>query len=329
MGKYVRLIFRIICVSAVLLLYMAARQSLGRLSACEKSALILMETSPLNAARLEEMRRGEAGQELPREFTAWSQENEVQVENKNLLCSHTVAAVAVCGRSDLVLPGTARLDEEDLDGCLIDENTARKLFGNTNVTGLSVEIGGKKKTIRGILYDAEDTVLYEESSADQKFTSLTVSLGNNTTYDTIRQDFMARHALAGKFVRMDTLGWILEILCALVPLIVGLRILKPCLRAAWVYRAESTGILIFAGTVACAALLLWLLAGQIRLPEEMIPTKWSDFSFWSSLMEKERESLLLLLLTEKQRPLQMFVRDFYLGSGACLAAGILALKIKI
>lgn len=329
MKKYVGKAFRAIGLSVVLLLYVLAQRQVEKLTACERTALILMESSPLNGDRVKEMRKTEEEAEMPREFAAWSQENEVPIENSNLVRTHTVAAVAVCGRSDLILEGTARLDEDDRDGCLIDENTAQKLFGNMNVAGLPVEIQGKKKIIRGILYDVEDTVLYEAGSAEQAFTNLTVTLGSNASYENLRQDFMARHALDGKFVRMDTLGWILDLLILLIPLILGCRLWKRCLQAVWGYRREKTGVLLLAAAAVCAGLFLWLIAGQIRLPADMIPTKWSDFGFWSDFLEKERQSLLLLLLTEKQKPLQSFVESFYLGAGESLAAVILALKIKV
>lgn len=328
MKKYGGKVFRAIGVFAVLLLYVLAQRQAKTLMACERTALILTESSPLSSDRVAEMRKLEEETEMPREFAAWSQENEAEIGNSDLARTHTVAAVAVCGRSDLVLEGTARLDEDDRDGCLIDENTAQKLFGNTNVAGLPVEIKGKKKIIRGILYDAEDTVLYEAGSEEQVFTNLTVALGN-TSYENLRQDFMARHALDGKFVRMDTLGWILGLLILLIPLILGCRLLKRCLQTAWEYRRDRAGILLFAAAAVCAAMLLWLLARQIRLPADLIPTKWSDFSFWSDLLEKERQSMLLLLLTEKQKPLQSFIESFYLGAGESLAAVIFALKIKL
>lgn len=329
MKKYVRGTLRASMLLVILLLYVLGQRQARALTACERTALILLEGSPLSGQDVAEIRSTEEEQKQPREFTAWNQENNIKIENSNLARTHTVAAVIACGRSDLILEGTARLDMDDHDGCLIDANTAQKLFGNTNIVGLSVEVGGKKKIIRGILYDAEDTVLYEAGGAKQEFTNLTVKLDGNMSYENLRQDFMARHALNGKFVRMNTLGWILGSLVLLIPLILGCRLFMRCLQAAWEYRQEREGIFLFAAAAACAACFLGLLARQIRIPADMIPTKWSDFGFWSDLLEKERQSLLLLLLTEKQKPLQSFVESFYLGAGESLPAVILALKVKI
>lgn len=327
MKKYVRGALRAVCLLAVLFLYVSAQQQAEKLAACNRTALILMERSPLTGSRVEEMQKAEEEQEQPREFTAWSQKNGVEIKNENLARSHTVAAVAVCGRSDLVLEGTARLDGDDREGCLIDENTAEKLFGNTNVTGLPVEIAGEEKIIRGILYDAEDTVLYE-ADKEEEFPYLTVTTDGSTSYEKLRQDFMARHALEGSFVRMDTLGRILGLLVLLIPLIVVCRAGGHCLRQAWEYRREWAGALLLAAAL-CMVCFCVLAVGQIQIPADMIPTKWSDSGFWSDFVEKERQSLLLLLLTEKQKPLQSFVEGFYLGAGESLTAVILALKIKI
>ena len=44
-----------------------------------------------------------------------------------------------------------------------------------------------------------------------------------------------------------------------------------------------------------AVLFLRLLAKNIWIPEDMIPTRWSDFSFWESWWQGEKENLLQII----------------------------------
>lgn len=280
MKKYMRMAGTALCVLLMVCFYYRAVSCLDRLKSCKKTALILMESSPLNLEQVRRIRRNEEEQDVPGSFTAWRQENEVTVQNRDLQRRHTVSVVAVCGRSDLLLQGTGWLDETDREGCLIDEKTARALFGSTNVEGLAIEVGKEEKIIRGILKGVSDAVLYEETENEKLFTNLTVYMENGTTYDNIRQDFMMRYALEGRFVRMDILERLAGFACL-----------------------------------------------KFSLPQELIPTKWSDFGFWSEALRREKESLLLLMLSEKQKPMEIYRKDFYQAVGCGLAAVVLAIEI--
>ncbi|MDO4345276.1 MAG: hypothetical protein Q4C50_10780 [Eubacteriales bacterium] len=310
---------RILCVLLIAFFYVQAWRFSGKMEKSKDTVLILMDANPVDAEQAKAMQEKEKEQETPREFVLWNQKNEVEIENENLKRTHTAAAVAVAGRSDLLMKGTARVDEEDKKGCLIDEHTAIKLFGNTNVTGLTVNVAGEEKVIRGLLFDAKDTVLYEAEGKEQKFTNLTVFTGDGAPYYEVRQDFMMRHELEGRFLRMDLLSWAARLLCLLIPLLAGGRILAAALGLAFRHRREQAGIWIALGGAACFGGLLWMLALKISLPSDMIPTKWSDFEFWGGLWENWRESFLLLLLTEKQRPIQAYVEAFSRTAGCCLA----------
>lgn len=277
MKKYVRMAGTALCALLIICFYCRALSCLYRLKPCSRSAFLLMESSPLNLGQVQQIRRNEEEQDIPKSFTAWRQENDVTAKNPDLQRRHRVSVVAICGRSDLLLQGTGRLDETDREGCLIDEKTAEALFGSTDVEGMTIEVGEEEKVIRGILKNVQDTVLYEETDKEKLFTNLTVYREKGEPYDSIRQDFMMRHALEGKFVRMDILERLAGFACL-----------------------------------------------KFSLPQELIPTKWSDFSFWSEALQREKESFLLLMLSEKQKPMELYLKDFYQAVANGLAAVILA-----
>lgn len=306
-----------------LALYFMALQYTKRLEICQQAAVLLMEGSPLTASQVLQMMEQEKEQEQPRLFAAWQQENEVTAENRDLNRSYTVSAVAVCGRSDIVMRGSTWIDEEDTDGCLIDETTARQLFGSTEVTGMTVEVAGREKIVRGILSGAADVVLYQADET-QSLGNLTVSMRTGEGYEGVRQDFMMRYALSGKFLRMDTLYRAAKILCLIIPLFAGGQLFIVGVKASWHSRKEREGIYYGILSVFCAGILLYFLIRNIEIPKDMIPTKWSDFDFWKNWWQNEKESLLLLMLTEKQKPQQIYLAGFY----PVLKCSILALPVQ-
>lgn len=305
-----KMVCRMLGIACFSVLYFFMLKNVQDLSACERSALLLLEHAPLRVQQVRKIREAEAAQEAAIDFAAWQQQNEKIVQNPELQRIHTVSAISVCGRSDIVLRASSWLDERDTIGCLIDERTALELFGSTNVQDMIVVIDGEEKTIRGILYDVEDTIVYEAAGTEE-LTNLTFVLGNGTTYGTLQQDFLQRHGISGKFVRMDMLKGAAGFVCLLVPVFVFCRFLIMIARIVWKHRKEKTGVLMAAAALGCFCLFACFLAGRIQLPADMIPTKWSDFSFWADWWERQRESLLLLLLTEKQRPIQPYIADFY------------------
>lgn len=326
MKKYLRWLGTAAGVIMMLFFYLLAVKMSALLETCEDTAVII-SSAPLDGQRLAKMERQEAEVDSPCDFAAWSQENQVTVMNPGLGRQHTVSAVMVRGRTDLLLRGDGWLDTDRAGSCLIDERTAMSLYGSCLVNGLTLEMNGEEWAVRGILYNVEDTVLCEMPGDSEKtYSMLTVGMTGSMSYESVRQDFMMRHGLAGQFIPMSTLRVLANILCLLIPVITGLRILWQCMRAAYVYRRENFGIIIGVGAVILASLFfLWILS-QIELPADLSPTKWSDFSYWKSWWEKQREALLLLLLTEKQRPIQPYLMYFYQVCVYCLVGVIAALK---
>lgn len=312
MRKYRKAVFfaGAICLLAVFYLY--AQRYEGKLESCENSAVIIIEGTPLTADQVKDMLKREQQEERPRDFAAWGQNDDVTVENTDLNRSVKAAAVAVCGRSDLVLRGSVWLDTEDKNGCLVDEKTLRQLFGSTDAAGMAIQVGGREKIVRGVLYDVEDTILYQADREDgQILTKMTVSMDTQDTYETIRQNFMMVYGVDGRFLKMDILYEAAGFLCLLIPLLAGLRILLETGRLLWKVRKEKECLWYRVGMFFCLGVLGWFLVSNLRLPSDMIPPKWSDFDFWKTWWENEKESFLLLLLTEKQKPHQNFLSDFY------------------
>ena len=71
---------------------------------------------------------------------------------------------------------SAVLPEDDGKGCLIGENTAWKLFGSTNVTGLQICVDDQTRTIRGVVQQPENGVYLQGTEQKKKvFRRLTLA----------------------------------------------------------------------------------------------------------------------------------------------------------
>lgn len=331
MRRYAAGLAAAVCMLLTVWCYLDAVNVAEYMKARNAAVTILNQTQPLTKARTEEMRETELKQENAFEFTAWCQQNGVWLETE-LGTAAEVSKISACGRTDLIFPESAWLDCEDPGGCLLDEKTAKTLFGSTNVVGMPIKCGKSEKIIRGILHNVEDTVVFMAEDDTEQLTHLTVRCDVRQSLRQVENEFMTRYGITGSIIKMQTMSGIAEGLILVLPLMTGIWMIRTALRAVHVkgarrgQRSEENrnrkekaiyfinenkvkiAVVCLCTIAACAC--FWLILTHLQIPADMIPTKWSDFSFWSSLWEKERESLLILLLSEKQKPMQIWLEEF-------------------
>lgn len=288
-------------------LYALLLISAGRLGECAEGALFLLD-APATKAQAEQMQKREAERDEPAAFALWEQKSGVTARNERLQRRHTAALILFQGLPELVLPGN-RLDAEDANGCLIDGNTALVLFGSMRVEGLSVTVDGRSKIVRGILQGAEDTILCRAEEGDALFHLCVRPKGGGAQEKSV-QEFALRHGLSGRAVRVDLLCGVAGLLCILLPISACLTLLLPGVRAAWRSRRTLSGRFWLAAYAAAFLVLACWAAGRARLPYCPAPTKWSDFAFWKNWWAQARADALLLLLIEKQKPMQIWAEEF-------------------
>lgn len=328
--KAVRIAGALVWLSLLCVCYFQMRCGAGALDECRQKTMILLEQAPLSVRQAQAMRELEEEGEAPVRFAAWRQKNERQAENPDLQRSCTVSVVEVCGGSDLVLAGSARLDEQDREGCLIGEKTAQTLFGNANAAGQKITVDGEEKIVRGLLYRAEDAVLVQagaqEGTAEEKFTAVFAELPEGSSPESFRQSFVLRHGIQGRTVGMDRLSFAADVLCILVPALAAFWLIGGCVRAA---KKEKEGRAFFlAGCAVLLALFFAWALGQIRVSPDMLPTRWSDFAFWKELLGRERETWLLLFLAEKQKPIQPYMGAFARTLACGLLSAVCILRLR-
>ena len=143
----------------------------------------------------------------------WGETADQTVTDPDLGKSVQTNVVWLYGSSEWILPSSAVLPEDDGKGCLIGENTAWKLFGSTNVTGLQICVDDQTRTIRGVVQQPEKRCVSTGDRQKKKvFRRLTLA-GDKMEE---AQNFLLRYSLTGHVLRMDYLrNW--QTLSELVP----------------------------------------------------------------------------------------------------------------
>ena len=177
-------------------------------------------------------------------------------------------------------------------GCVLDTETARTLFGTDSVGGQQVISGKRTLTVSGTLTALSPTALVSAGEEDSLDQCVLAGFDENGA-ETARQ-FLLRHDLSGEILNF-------------YPLLVFVRNL--CLLPLWVLLA---GLCRLAGKRA--KWLGWLAAGigavvlgsHIIVPGDAVPSVWSDFSFWGSWVRGQKENLLRIFTwAPVDRALQM------------------------
>lgn len=282
--RRVKKILRLILPPAVILSYCAGVYAFCLLSqdpdtyqvACGGGASLTQEDH-------ENIRKTQEGGASALRYALWKKTESVEVENPRWGRRSTVSEWSVRGDMELLFRGMVKLAEQDLQGCYLDAETARELFGTTAVVGSEICCQGKRLTIRGIL-EHENGLLALRPG--EKETTDHLTFGGASPSEV--RNFLLRYGIPGTAVNTFFLREILQILLMLFPLSLALFLFRSLKGS----QAEGVRwiVLLF---------MLYLLLRQIQIPETLIPDKWSDFEFWKEQWTLGRENLYAYMRQEK------------------------------
>lgn len=166
-------------------------------------------------------------------------------------------------------------------GCLIDEKSALELWGTKDPIGFTVVLGGVEYEVAGVLKSARP-LLAVNAGEDPEFTFTGILFRGGKEDAFPRRDFQQMlEGLSAALPQIDETGLLAGRLrfLALLPLW-GMLLWGGwrCLRALpWVRRRR--GLCAVIGAVLPIFFARLLAMPNIVTPE-MLPTYWSDFSFW-------------------------------------------------
>ncbi|MGL4799710.1 MAG: hypothetical protein ACRCWY_10010 [Cellulosilyticaceae bacterium] len=251
------------------------------------------EEEALNVATIKAMQKGEveSTEPLVRAFVSWHEEVGHQFENTELNRKTEGRVITFYGDMSLLtlnqaLDGTG-VYTGDKEGVVITTAVAYELWGDTRVVGQEMTLGEKNYTVRGVVEDKDHAVFKYEEAEDASFTALRLQMtGVNNIRDHV-QTLGFRYNLPSGIVRNFSFATILIEHAVRLPLwILGIYSLIRLYK--YVYRLrKQKGVFYVACifTVLVSYVILQAMDIRVNLPDYMIPSKWSDFGFWTKELE--------------------------------------------
>lgn len=209
-----------------------------------------------------------------------------------------------------VYGNTALLGAEALTwsrGCVPDRQTAQNLFGTERLGAQQVRLAGETLPALAVHEALTPGVLVSAGAGDTLTRCVLAGWDENGAQTA--QAFLLRHGLSGTVLNYFPLG-LGEKRRPAAPL--GAP--GACQPPGRGKKADFGVLLALAG----GALLFRFLV----IPRDAIPSRWSDFSFWGSLLRARRENFLAIVTAAENRALQ--VERNMIQSGIYALAGLLA-----
>lgn len=191
------------------------------------------------------------------------------------------------------------LTPNDYEGCILDEETAYQLFGTINPIGNSITYKDNLYYIRGIIKSPKPVFFLMIENRNHRYYNIELVYEKNGSKkqengQELANSFLLQNNLATSYTMIDGPFYseLLEILSNIPAWFLGFYMLYSMLQILWERRTLPLQMLILlSGFLVLRMFLKWLLDFQISIPERLIPTKWSDFSFWSEKYRELREQI--------------------------------------
>lgn len=278
-------------------------------SQINNSAELLLNGDSIGKEEEKAILQTEQEQETPAEFILWGQQKEVSLDNTEYARNTTAPALFLSGDSDKILSDTngqlkgnqIALKKEDTEGCLLGYKTAFELFGTEKAIGNCFFYGKRKLTVRGVFSHIQKSIVLQATAEETNcFDHISLYIPNGKSQRQYIDNFLLRNGLNGDVVGENFIIVLEKILIFLLPCLFFIVFLKkyclfikkynqfPILKG--IFLLFLTGVILF---------FFWIMGSKIHIPIDMIPTKWSDFSFWQRYVEEQKNSLYIFFAAEK------------------------------
>lgn len=283
--------------------------ALGELGkAAEKVSFVCSEQVPARDARELLKKMQEEAEPLCPVF--WTEESRENVAAKLSGRRTEVCLVRAAGNAELLFWGGNALPQEDRKGCLISRDIVTELLGEGDCTGQILVLGNAEYEVRGILEEAKGVMVVQESSETAVFDTLTMAAGEKRPEEQ-KEILESRYGISGDLEEWGLLYGIAKFLLLLFPLSAAAALLIYLRKNA--REAHDAGERIFWKLCFWGGVLgtVWGVVSQVQVPADMLPSTWSDFTFWTGLWEEKRQAVSYLLEMEKHMPEAGYMNAFY------------------
>lgn len=271
----------------------------------------------------------EKGQGSTLSLCFWSEQEDMQFSCKETGQTVQATGLLIEGDPELVAQESGILAWQE-KGCVMDYVTAQELFGTQQANGQLVWCGEEAYTVYGTFESLERTVVLRAepgNSAEETFGAgydhLSLRAPKGTSVKTEAEQLLMRYGLSGDIADFTFPGVICGNLLLVLPIVLAVGLVKSlwsCLREekrqqlrcilpdresgyeiekSQGVKGEKRKIL---GKIVCIAMMaatvaaiLVALRKHLQIPADMIPTRWSDFSFWPQWWARQKANLLQIL----------------------------------
>lgn len=221
------------------------------------------------------------------------------------------------------------------NGCFIDEGTAQKLFGTKLCGGQTLWLDDVPYQVLGTIRTDQPTMLTAAEEKDGRLLNRCILWVPAESGRQIASQFLMRWGLQGKVIDFYPLWVMCHNLLLLLPGILLIAVFIHCAKR--VRRIFSEQDVSFSLLPVLLKPMLFLLAevclfaflgSRILIPEDLIPSRWSDFSFWGKWLENQKDNFRLVMLTPMGNTHLQMMLDMVKSLVSNIVSGLLALSMR-
>lgn len=202
-----------------------------------------------------------------------------------------VKQILISGNAELLDVGVLAWQE----GCFLDQKTAQNLFGTDNCNAQTILLGSRQYPVLGTLPAVQPTILRVAETADGAVLNRCVLAAPAENGNGTASQFMIRWVLQGSSIDFYAIWAVTFNMLPVLPTYLVLHFA--------VYGIRKVRNSAFPGQMKYLLLLIALLGmlfgiwKQIIILPDMIPDRWSDFSFWGRWWDDQWKNFQMVLRT--------------------------------
>jgi len=231
-------------------------------------------------------------------------------------------------RADMYLTGSAPA-MGSTKTCAVSEGAAFALWGGANVTGQILTWREQEYSVQGV-FKGGDSLVIVQAAAESKilFPNLQMRFENNGGRQAA-DEFLARTNFGNpQMLDMPLLGWAFELIAFLPALLIGCWLLARLLVHGLRARKNPRKLLYYLPPAAAiAAIDVYLLSRMKGVPAALIPSRWSDFGYWTTLAGNIAERLKTWLSMPQAEDITLLFS--LLGTAGLIFAALPAMAVLL
>ena len=289
MIRYLKHIVRIILMFALIMCWGISLGYANNIESNNKTLNFYFENDKYNLELVNSIKESE--KELA--VVGWAEESLQSATNLDLGKSASeLNVLAIKGSSNLLVKGS-NLFADDLEGCLIDNDTS------CNCIGREIVYNDRTLVVRGILKGSKSNMIIQIPDDSMKaLDGLTID-GTDFTLNKI-EDFKMRFGISELAINGNVYYMLAKFISMIFPIIALVLILIKVISSLFKSRNKPVLVGIYIIMALTFVFIFFKVTNiKISIPLDMIPNKWSDFDFWSKMGKEYKEKIEYVLYMKK------------------------------